>query len=136
VIVSVSATPNLIRPPNNKMVPVTVTVEAADNCDPAPVSRIVRVESSDPETGPGDRTSPDWDITGALTLEVRAELANNDSRTYTVVVSTTDKSGNSTTDSVTVVVQKNKNAADEIATGAAAKKVGKAVGKAVEKRKK
>ena len=88
------------------------------------------------ETGPGDRTSPDWDITGALTLEVRAELANNDSRTYTVVVSTTDKSGNSTTDSVTVVVQKNKNAADEIATGAAAKKVGKAVGKAVEKRKK
>ena len=133
LIVSVSATPNLIRPPNNKMVPVTVTVGAADNCDPAPVSRIVRVESSDPETGPGDRTSPDWDITGALTLEVRAELADNDSRTYTVVVSTTDKSGNSTTSSVKVVIQKNKNAADEIG---AAKKVGKAVGKAIEKIKK
>ena len=118
------------------MVPVTVTVGAADNCDPAPVSRIVRVESSDPETGPGDRTSPDWNITGALTLEVRAELADNDSRTYTVVVSTTDKPGNSTTSSVTVVVQKNKNAAaDDVATPAA-KKVGKAVGKAVEKSKK
>jgi hypothetical protein len=36
---------------------------------------------------------------------------------------------------VTVVIQKNKNAADDIATPAA-KKVGKAVGKAVEKNKK
>jgi probable HAF family extracellular repeat protein len=135
IIASVSATPNLIRPPNNKMVPVTVSVGSADNCDPAPVCRIVRVESSEPETGPGDKTSPDWQLTGPLTLEVRAEVASGDNRVYTVVVSSTDKSGNSTTSSVAIVVQKGRVAGDEI-VDTAAKKEPKGVAKALGKAKK
>src|SRR5204863_114007 len=62
VINGLSVSPNVLSPANNKLVPVTVSVSASDNCDPAPVCRIVSISSSDPETGPGDNSSPDWVI--------------------------------------------------------------------------
>lgn len=108
---SVTATPEVISPANKQMVPVNLAVVVEDACDPSPVSRILRVESSDAVTGPGDKTSPDWNITGDLTLEVRAEVSVQDVRVYTVVVGSTDRAGNSATSTVQVVVKKNKNSA-------------------------
>jgi hypothetical protein len=61
----------------------------------------------DPDTGDGGSTFPDWIITGALTVDLRAERSEggdsvNDTRTYTVFVTCTDAAGNTTPGSVEV----------------------------------
>jgi hypothetical protein len=87
--------------------------DAADNCDAAPTNKtgkITSVVSNEPINGLGDgETSPDWEITGDLTLNLRAERSGNgNGRIYTVTVECTDDVGNTTTGTVTVVVPKNK----------------------------
>jgi len=109
-IQSVSATPNNLWPDDHKMVDVTVAVVAVDNCDGAPVSRIIGVTANQPITGPGSgNTTPDYIITGDLTLQLRAERTQNQNRTYTIVVATTDFSGNTATASTTVTVAQTNN---------------------------
>lgn len=105
-IVSLSATPNVLRPPNHKMVAVAITVVATDAVDAAPSARITRVVSDEAEDGLGDGdTGPDWAITGPLSLLLRAERGGTgDGRTYTIFVEATDRSGNSSSGSVTVTV--------------------------------
>lgn len=94
-IVSLVATPAQIAPANRKMVSVSVSATATDNCDPSPVTRIVSVASNEPTTSANDNTGPDWVITGDLTLQVRAEVASDtEARIYTIRVSSTDASGN------------------------------------------
>jgi len=105
VIASVAATPNVLTPADGAFVPVTVTVSQSDNCDASPVCRIISVTSSEPVTGPGDKTSPDWVITGNLTANLRAERAQKgNGRIYTITVQCTDASGNSSTGVTTVFV--------------------------------
>jgi hypothetical protein len=104
-IQSVTATPSVLRPANHQMVPVTILVNATDNCS-AVTSRIIRVTSTDPisGTGPGDR-SPDWQITGPLTVNLRAELSGRlQTRVYTITVESRDTAGNAATRPVTVTV--------------------------------
>ena len=104
---SLAVNPDRILHSNRHMVPVVVTVSASDNCDPAPVSRIIAITSSDPPTGPRDNTSPDWQITGPLTADVRAERsAHGGHRIYTITVQCSDASGNKSIGNVTVVVAK------------------------------
>jgi hypothetical protein len=102
-ISSVTASPNVITPPNGSMVPVTVTVVASDNCG-TPVSQIISIVASEPVP------ASDIQITGALTANLRASKnSTGDSRIYTITVRSQDASGNSTTGTVTVTVQKNKS---------------------------
>ena len=104
-VTSIVASPSNLWPPNHKMVAVRVAVTAQDAVDAAPVSRIVTVTSNQPINGPGDgNTAPDWEITGPLTLNLRAERAGGADRLYTIEVVTTDFSGNSTTSTVVVSV--------------------------------
>jgi hypothetical protein len=106
-IISATASPDSLFPPNHKMVAVTVTVVASDLVDPAPIVRIISVSSNQPVNGTGDGdTSPDWLITGALTLELRAERAPSQDRIYTITVEATDATGNTSTAEVTVRVPK------------------------------
>jgi len=109
-ITSISANPNTLWPANHKMVAVTVSVESEDNCAASPVSKIISVESNEPVNGNGDGdTSPDWEITGDLTLNLRAERSGKGSgRIYTITVECRDAVGNVSTGTVTVVVPKNK----------------------------
>jgi hypothetical protein len=67
------------------------------------------VASNEPENGGSDGdTSPDWLITGKLTLDLRSERAGNGSgRIYTITVRCKDASGNSSTRNVTVKVPHN-----------------------------
>ena len=104
-IQSISATPALLLPPNHQMVPVVVRVSAFDNCS-AVTSRIIGVTSSDPTSGTSSADkSPDWRITGPLTLQLRAEISQpNRSRTYTITIESRDASGNVATRNVNVVV--------------------------------
>ena len=92
------------------MVAVTVGVDAADNCDAAPVSKIISVESNEPVNGKGDgNTSPDWEITGHLTLNLRAERSGKgNDRIYTITIECSDAVGNTATGTVTVVVPHDK----------------------------
>ena len=87
------ASPATLWPPNHKMRPVTVTVDATDACDPNFSCEIVSVTSNEPANGIGDgNTSPDWSITGPLTLELRAERAGpGTGRIYTITVECTDE---------------------------------------------
>jgi hypothetical protein len=98
-VTSISITPNVLSPPNHKLVPATVAVTSSDAVDPAPASMIWRVTANEP-IDPSD-----WRITGALTLELRAERSGSaDERIYLVEVRTIDGSGNSTVNMVTVRV--------------------------------
>jgi type VI protein secretion system component Hcp len=112
VIQSVTASPFLLLPANRQMVPVTITVVATDNIDPQPKCRIVSVTSNEPVSGGGRcDLNPDWVITGDLTLNLRAELADHsDGRIYTITVEARDASGNASTQATTVVVPKDRDA--------------------------
>jgi len=110
-ISSLSVTPSVLRPPNHKMVSVSVAVSVADNCDSAvgQSCHITSIASNEPVegTGDGDR-SPDWEITGALTANLRAERAGNGpGRTYTITVECTDAAGNTASRASTVKVPHN-----------------------------
>jgi len=106
-IQSLTASPNTLWPPNHKMVSVRLTVAATDSCGIAS-EKIVSVTSNEPSDGVGDGdTSPDWKITGDLTLQLRAERSGTgNGRVYTITVEVTDTSGNTTLGNVDVVVPK------------------------------
>jgi Chondroitinase B/HYR domain len=103
---AVGASPKELWPPNHKMVPVTVTVDAQDAVGVAS-TRIVSVSSNQPPTGIGDgSTSIDWHLTGDLTVDLRAERsATGTDRTYTITIECRDASGNVSTATTTVVVR-------------------------------
>jgi microsomal dipeptidase-like Zn-dependent dipeptidase len=93
---SVIATPASLRHPNHKMVPVTIAVSATDLCSMTTTCKIISVSSNEPIDGTGDGdTAPDWQITGDLTLNLRAERSGNgNGRKYTIAAQCTDTSGN------------------------------------------
>jgi hypothetical protein len=103
----VSASPNLLSPPNHKMVPVTITVSATDRGDAAPVSRIVSVTSNEAANTIGDgNTSADWTITGPLTVSVRSERSGQgNGRIYTISIESRDRFGNAALATTQVVVK-------------------------------
>ena len=106
VIGKLVARPGSLWPPNHKMVPVSVEVAASDDSGIAPVCRLTAVSSNEPVLGTGDgRTSPDWQITGALTVNLRAERSGNgDGRVYTLAIECQDRAGNTATGHVAVGV--------------------------------
>lgn len=104
-VVTITASPESLWPPDHKMVPVTIEVIAIDAVDDAPVSNIVDVRSNQPLNGTGDGdTAPDWQITGPLSLDLRSERAGSADRIYTITVETRDASGNSVETEVVVKV--------------------------------
>lgn len=115
VISSIDADPNKLWPPNHKMVPVTVAVDATDNCDSEPFCLIASVASNEPVNGLGDGdTAPDWLITGDLTVKLRAERSGNGNvRIYTITVECADSFGNSSSEIVTVTVPHDKGQNDK-----------------------
>ena len=111
VIRRVLASPNVLWPPNHKMVPVRVTALVTDACGLVR-TRIVAIRSNEPENGTGDGdTAPDWEITGPLSANLRAERAGKGAgRVYTITVQAADESGNIATGRVSVTVPKSQGA--------------------------
>ncbi len=108
VIVSASADPAVLWPPNHKLVDVKVHARVADSCS-ATTWKITKVTSNEPVKGPGSgHTEPDWTITGDHTLKLRAERSGNgDGRIYTIALQAKDAAGNlSAIKKVTVTVPK------------------------------
>ena len=106
VIDGVTADPSVLWPPNHKMRAVTVAVDVSDTNDANPTCKIMSVDSDEAAEGGGDgNTTPDWEITGDLTMNLRAERSGQgDGRIYTMNVLCTDSSGSPATTTVTVTV--------------------------------
>ncbi len=106
VISSVTPSPNLLWPPDHKMVAVAIAISATDTCDPNPVCKVITIASSEPPLGGGSgNTSPDFAITGPKSVNLRAERDGTGSgRTYTITVQCTDASNNSSQANTTVSV--------------------------------
>jgi len=104
-IQSVSASPSVINKTTHEMVPVTIAVSASDGCG-AVTCQITSVTSNEPISGTGGGDlSPDWQITGPLTLLLRAERSpKGNGRVYTITVVCADASGNTSTKTTTVSV--------------------------------
>jgi probable HAF family extracellular repeat protein len=101
VIQSLTANPAVLSPPNHALIPITVSAAVSDNCDAAPITRIISITCND-DTAPGDIR-----ITGAMTATLAATKASSGNiRIYSITVQSTDASGNSSTGVVTVSVPK------------------------------
>jgi hypothetical protein len=86
------------------MLPVTIDVEATDDFGPT-LCRIIDVTSNEPSS-PGVR-EPDWEITGPLTVNLRADRSGEgNGRVYTITVECEDDGGNEVTSEVIVTVPK------------------------------
>ncbi|MGE5357526.1 MAG: lamin tail domain-containing protein [Bacteroidales bacterium] len=84
--------------PNHAMAPITIAVSATDAVDPTPACGITAV------SGDNGATAGDWQVTGPLTLNLRAErLGQGKGRTYTIGVACTDASGNVSLPALTTV---------------------------------
>ncbi len=108
IISNLTASQEAIWPPNHKMVPVTLNAVATDNVGLTSL-KIVSATSNEPDNGLGDGDTPnDIQVTGDLTLNLRAERSGRgNGRIYTVTVEARDAAGNAATKSVTVSVPKN-----------------------------
>jgi HYR domain len=106
VIGNLTATPNVLWPPNHRMVPVVTGVSVSDVCDASVECHIVSVSSNEPVDGTGDgHTAPDWVVAGPLTVNLLSERAGGGSgRIYTIAVQCTDASANTTSRTVEVTV--------------------------------
>jgi len=104
VISDASATPEVLWPPNHKMVDVTIDYTVVDPC---PNTCVLTVSSNEPINGTGDgNTSPDWQVIDAHHVLLRAERAGNGSgRIYTIdITCTNDTNKLSSTKTLTVEV--------------------------------
>jgi hypothetical protein len=114
--ISLSVSPDMLWPPNHKMVLITPTIIATDNCDYSPdfeLSSITTNENEEASTydpvfdstvGDG-QTSYDIQIDGDGSIYLRAERSGTGSgRIYTITYASTDESGNSQTADAIVTV--------------------------------
>jgi hypothetical protein len=96
--ISLRLTPTVLWPPNHKLVRVDATVNVSDSCSGA-TAVLTSVTSDQPDNGTGDGDAAN-DIQGAalgtsdLSFFLRAERSGQAGRTYTVVYTVTDASGN------------------------------------------
>lgn len=98
--ISVSVSPNVLWPPNHKMVDVQAVVTIHDVGDPNPSWKLVSITSNEPEQGPGKKHSPDImghePGTPDLEFQLRAErLGQGGGRIYTITYQAVDSSSNS-----------------------------------------
>jgi Leucine-rich repeat (LRR) protein len=115
VFQSLTASPNILWPPNHKMTPITVTCTVLDDSDPSPIVKLKNITMNegdeistyDPifDNTQGDgHTTTDIQIKDGV-IYLRAERSGTGTgRVYTLTYEATDSAGNVGTASVTVTV--------------------------------
>ncbi|EGV16258.1 von Willebrand factor type A [Thiocapsa marina 5811] len=109
-VVTASLSPDILWPPNHKMVQVQATVTASDTCDPSPAVSPVSVTSNEPDSGTGYGDTPnDIVILNDTTFKLRAERSGAGSgRIYTIMYEVADAAGNTSQASAKVTVPHDK----------------------------
>lgn len=112
--ISVSVSPDVLWPPNHKMVNIQAVVTVNDVGDLNPIWMLVSIASSEPQEGPGKKHSPDImghePRTADVEFQLRAErLGHGEGRVYTIIYQAADSSGNSVTAEAVVFVPHNNN---------------------------
>jgi hypothetical protein len=111
-----TVTKAILWPPNHKMVGIFIQANAADNSS-QPVTLSARVSSNEPFEGlDDDDLSPDWtqptinQDTGIISLQLRAERSGKgNGRIYTITITATDSSQNSSAADIQVIVPHDKS---------------------------
>jgi hypothetical protein len=103
---SLTVEPNILWPPNGKMVEVRPEWEVSDNCDEEVEVSLVSVTSSEDDDSRGDgHTSKDIRIGDDGSIYLRAERSGKGTgRVYTLTYEAVDDSGNVAEASATVTV--------------------------------
>lgn len=102
IMAALAATPDVLWPPNGRMVPVTVQASAADSSNLPAACAISGVTNSE---GPAAGADPDVVMTSGLTLSLRATRSPSGlGRSYRVSVSCVDHSGNASSADTVVYV--------------------------------
>jgi hypothetical protein len=106
VILGAAPSAAALWPPSHAMMPITFAVSASDAVDAEPVCSVASVSSNEPVSGTGQGDmAPDWTMTGALSLNVRAERAGSGSgRVYTIAITCADRAGNTSTTTARITV--------------------------------
>jgi 6-phosphogluconolactonase (cycloisomerase 2 family) len=107
-ISGVSATPDVLWPPNHKFVDVTINYSVTDSC---PNTCVLTVASNEPVNGIGHgNTSTDWEVIDANHVRLRAERAGGGTgRTYTITITcANDTNKQSSFETVMVLVPHDK----------------------------
>jgi len=112
VISNLRASPTTLWPPDHKLVDVTVSYQGSDNCGLGDTQLFVT--SNEPaQSNEKNDQSPDWQILDSNHIRLRAErLETGHGRTYTIMVTATDLSGNRTTAPIFVNVPKSMGTPD------------------------
>jgi len=112
--IEVTAMPNVLWPPNHKMVDVEYTVTVEDICDDAPAWVLTDLVSNEDDNGLGDGNTIN-DIQGAdigtadTSVRLRAERSGHGTgRVYTATFEVTDCAGNSASTTCDVFVMHDK----------------------------
>lgn len=93
--VSMTASPSLLWPPNNKMNNITVNVSFTDNCRPGLNSNVNITNVVVDDLGGNGSTSEDWVIVNRTFVQLRAKrFGQGNGRTYIIVGTAFDNSGN------------------------------------------
>jgi hypothetical protein len=106
---------SILWPPNHKMVDIMIEANASDNSG-GPVTLSATVSSNESQDGLGDGdTSPDWtepvidQENGIIDLQLRSERSGSgDGRVYTIRITATDESNNSSQALVEIIVPHDK----------------------------
>lgn len=124
--IEVTVAPQVLWPPNHKLVTVEYTVTVSDICDDAVTWQLVSLTSNEPDNGLGDGDTAD-DIQGEdlgtadTSVRLRAERSGTGTgRQYTATFEVTDCSGNSASASVVVYVPHSKSDIGTILAGGSA----------------
>ena len=98
-IVSLSASPDTLWPPNNKLVPIQVEVVAVDDSEVEPICGIADVTCNE------TMNEENVVLSDSLSLSLMAtRLGKGEGRVYTITVMAMDLSGNSSEGTVTVTI--------------------------------
>lgn len=99
-----SASPRVLWPPNQKLVPIAATITVTDDYDPQPEIRLESITANE-ALGAADVADAAFGTDDRqFKLAAKRDGGNKAGRTYTITYSATDASGNKATASTTVIV--------------------------------
>jgi hypothetical protein len=112
-VLSVSVSPTVLWPPNEKLIPITVTLTVKDDYDPQPEIKLESITANEPLEKEDIKDAQIGTDDRQFKLKAEREGKNKTGRIYTVTYSATDASGNKATASAMVTVPHDERKKDD-----------------------